>query len=75
MKKSLLFSFNLIGTIGFATAVPLAGLGLLGRYLDRHFDTSPYLMLTGMAIATVLIYFVLKQIVRDAIRDFEKLNK
>lgn len=75
MKKSLLFSFSLIGTVGFATAIPLVAFGLFGRYLDRHFGTAPRLFLVCLAIATILIYFVLKQIVKDAIKNFEKLSK
>jgi hypothetical protein len=43
MKKNLLFSFGLIGQIGFATAIPLVIFGLLGRYLDHRLNTAPYL--------------------------------
>lgn len=75
MKKSLLFSFGLIGTIGFATALPLVAFGLFGRYLDRNFGTSPFLFLIGLVIATVIVYFSVKQIVKDAVKNFEKLNK
>lgn len=70
MKKSIIFSFSLIGQIGFSTAIPLVALGLLGRYLDRKFDTGPYLFLSGLAIATVSIYFILRRIVRKALNKF-----
>lgn len=73
MKKSLLFSFGLIGQIGFATAIPLVVLGLLGRYLDSQFGTAPYLFLSGLAIATVLIYFTLRKIIKEAIEQFNNL--
>jgi len=75
MKKSLFFAFSLIGSIGFATAIPLVVFGLIGRLLDNKFGTSPYLFLAGLAIGTVVVYFVLKKIVKDAIKDFEKTNK
>jgi hypothetical protein len=75
MKKSLVFAFNFIGQIGFATALPLVALGLLGRYLDKRFDTGPYLFLTGLALATLLIYFILRQIIQRALKDFDQINK
>lgn len=75
MKKSLIFAFGFIGQIGFATALPLVVFGLLGRYLDGRFGTAPYLFLVGLASATVLIYFILKKLVKDAIKEFDKINK
>ena len=66
MKKSLVFSFSLIGQIGFATATPLVIFGLLGRYLDNQYATSPWLFLLGILLATVQIYFYLRSIVRRA---------
>lgn len=72
VKKSLLFSFSLIGTIGFATAVPLAGLSLLGRYLDGRFGTEPALFWVGLVFGSIIAFFSVKQIATDAV---EKLNK
>jgi len=66
----MIFSFSLIGQIGFATALPLVIFGLLGRYLDNKYGTAPYLFLAGLFLATVIVYFTLRKIVRDAIRNF-----
>lgn len=74
MKKSLFFSFSLMGSIGFAVAVPLVSLALLGRYLDSVFNSSPKLLIAMIALSTVLVYFILRQIVSDAIKKFNKLN-
>lgn len=73
MKKSLIFSFSLIGQIGFATATPLVIFGLLGRYLDKHYSTSPWLFLLGILIATVQIYFYLRRIVRRATQNVKSV--
>lgn len=75
MKKTLIFSFGLIGQIGFSTAIPLVILGLLGRYLDNKFQTGPYLFLLGLAFGTVIVYFAIREIVRRALKEFEQLNK
>jgi len=75
VKESLFFSFSLIGQIGFATAVPLVVFGLIGRYFDHRFGTSPYLFLLGLTIATVVVFFTLKKLVKEAIAKFNKLSK
>jgi len=72
MKKSLLFSLSFIGSIGFATALPLVIFALLGRYLDRILNSSPYLLLSGIVFATIIIFFILRKIVREA---SEKINE
>lgn len=74
MKKSLLFSFSLIGVVGFTTAIPLVALGLSGRYFDQKLGTAPYLFLTSLAVATIIVYFALRQIVKQAIQEFNRIN-
>jgi F0F1-type ATP synthase assembly protein I len=70
LKKNVIFSFSLIGQIGFATALPLVIFGLLGQYLDNKLGTSPYLFLLGLLIATIQIYFYIRKIVHDAMDRF-----
>ena len=74
MKKSLVFSLSFIGSIGFATALPLVLFALLGRYLDRIFGSSPYLLLAGIAVATVMIFFILRRIIREASEKIAKIK-
>jgi len=73
LKKSLIFSFSLIGQIGFATALPLVIFGLAGRYLDRMYGTKPIFLLIGFAVATVIVYFYLRKIVKESTEKFKKL--
>lgn len=75
MRKSLIFSFRFITSVGVSTAVPLVGLGLLGRRLDRIYSTSPTLFIIGIALATVIAFLVLRKIVQDAIAGIKELNK
>ncbi len=74
MKKSLVFSLSFIGSIGFATALPLVIFALLGRFFDRMFNSSPYLLLTGIATATVIIFFILRKIVREASEKIKEIQ-
>lgn len=75
LKKSLLFSFSFIGQIGFSTALPLVVFGILGRYLDKKYETSPYLLLLGILIATAIVFFIARKIVRNAIGEIHKINE
>ena len=40
--------------------VPIVGLLLLGRYVDTHFGTKPWLMLVGAAVGGVLAGLLIK---------------
>lgn len=71
MKKSLVFSFSLIGQIGFATALPLVIFGLIGQKLDHKFGTAPYLFILGLLIATIQIFFYLRRIIKKAQKEFQ----
>lgn len=76
MKKYLLFSFNFIGKIGFSVAVPLVAFAFLGRYLDRHFNLGhPYFFLSGIVVATIIVYFILRKMIKDTIEEFDNLSK
>jgi len=74
MKKSLIFSFSYIGQIGFATAIPLVIFAILGRWLDNKYDTSPYLLLLGIIIASIQIFFYLRKIVQMASKKVKEIN-
>lgn len=50
--------------------VPTVGLLLVGRYLDRHFGTKPWLMLVGATFGAVLaVMLVKRQLHRTTIGD------
>lgn len=73
MKKSIVFTFILIGEIGFATASPLVIFGVLGRYLDKIYDTGHWLFFAGLIIAAIQIFFYLKYIVEKASEHIKDL--
>ncbi len=63
-------ALGLAWELGYTIAVPLVVLALLGRLADRHFGTSPWLLLTGVlfsiVISTVLILRKTKAIMTAA---------
>ena len=48
--------------VGWTIALPLVGLALLGRWLDKIFQASPLFLLTGsrLAITISIIIIVMK---------------
>lgn len=45
---------ELAGTIGFTIAVPLVFFALVGRWMDRQYDTSPLFLLSGIILSLVI---------------------
>jgi len=74
MKKSLLFSLSFIGSVGFATAIPVVMLALLGRYLDLRYNSSPKFLIIMLALSIIVVFFVLRKIVKDGIENFRKIS-
>jgi uncharacterized membrane protein len=58
--------YALIGQMGYLIAIPAFVFGFGGAYLDRRFDTSPWLMIAGLALAMMTsllgVYRIVKRI-------------
>jgi F0F1-type ATP synthase assembly protein I len=63
MEKKALIA--LVFELGYTIAVPLVVLALGGRFLDRHFGTSPLFLLVGIALSLIssglYIYKIIKK--------------
>ena len=66
-KNQTWSALSLAWELGYTIAVPLVVLVLGGRWLDRHFGTSPWMLLTGVMvsipISTVVIYMKMAKII------------
>ncbi len=55
-------ALSLAWSLGYSIALPLVAFGLLGRWLDNVFGTSPWLLLIGIFFAvTVSSWLVFKK--------------
>jgi len=51
--------------IGLELIAAIAGLSLLGYFLDRHYETEPYLVLIGVTLGVVGgVYNAIRQVIR-----------
>jgi len=67
-KEKQLNLVSLALDLGFSISLPIVGLALLGRFADRYFDTSPWLLLAGIVLSFFISIAVIYRKVRDVIR-------
>lgn len=60
-------ALSLAWELGYTIAVPIVVFALGGRWLDRKFETSPWLLLTGIFLSLIvsswLVYFKMAKII------------
>lgn len=56
-NKKTWSALSLAWQLGYSIAVPLIVLALLGRFLDKKFNTSPWLLLTGIFLSLIVSTF------------------
>lgn len=67
-RSPFLQALKLAWDLGWVIVIPLVLFALAGRYADKKFGTSPWLLLGGMALAIVLTTILL-------VRKFSRLMK
>lgn len=59
---------SLAWELGYSIAVPLVALALIGRFLDKKLETSPWLLLAGIFLAitssTYIVYIKMINIIK-----------
>lgn len=54
--------------LGYVIAIPIVVFGLLGRFLDKKFDSSPVLLLAGILVSIIVssigIYSKVRKIIK-----------
>ena len=51
-------AYRLVFEVGYTVAIPLVLFAAGGRYLDKLFDTSPWLLLVGIIISIFVSSFL-----------------
>lgn len=50
---------SLAWELGYSIAVPLVGLALVGRFLDKKFESSPWFLLIGILISILISSYLI----------------
>jgi F0F1-type ATP synthase assembly protein I len=56
-KQQTWTALSLAWQLGYSIAVPIVALAFTGRLLDRKFNTSPWLLLTGIFLSLIISTF------------------
>ena len=58
-------AWGLAWDLGWQISIPLVVFAMVGRFLDKYFDTSPWLLVAGVIIAAVTsTYMIYRKVVR-----------
>lgn len=62
-EKDIWYVLGVVGQLGFIIALPAALFAYLGHLLDVRYQTSPWLLIAGLALAfTVSFSYIFKMI-------------
>lgn len=64
----------LAGNIGAVIALPLVALAILGRFLDRKWETSPWIFITSIVLAFIISTFILATKTLQAMKALESTH-
>jgi len=72
-------ALSLLGQLGYVIAIPLVLLALLGRFLDKQYNSSPWFLIAAMflslAISTTWVYRKTMQIMGEATKEDKEKNE
>jgi len=63
------YYLGFVGQIGYAIALPIAGGGVLGEYIDRRFSTYPKATLLFLLLGIILSLVGFIDTIRDLIKN------
>lgn len=74
-KNQTWSALSLAWQLGYSIAIPLVVLALVGRILDKKFDTSPWLLFTGIFLSLIVSTFAVYYKTIKVLGNTERGNK
>ncbi|OGF21087.1 hypothetical protein A2316_02895 [Candidatus Falkowbacteria bacterium RIFOXYB2_FULL_38_15] len=78
-KEGVWSALSLAWQLGYTIAIPIVVLALGGRFLDRYFGTSPWLLLAGvflsLGLSTVAVYYKTIKIIATTEKEIKESQK
>jgi len=53
----IFYALSLVWQLGFLVAVPIGGFLILGLWLDKKFDSSPIVLIAGIAFGMIVVIY------------------
>lgn len=74
-RKYVILAFRIIGDFGATIAVPVVLFAYIGRKLDAHFSSSPWLTILGFVLAAALTTVMIRRKARIYGAEYTALIK
>lgn len=75
LSKPEFSALKLAFELGYIIVIPLVILALLGRFLDKRFGSSPWLLLCGIFLSMIISCFGIYKTVAPILKSFEEKGK
>ena len=73
--KYYLFALKIAGDFGVTIAVPVVVFVLIGQWLDRKYDSSPWLTILAFVLAALLTGRIIYKKAKEYGRKYDQLGK
>ncbi|PIS41047.1 MAG: hypothetical protein COT26_00065 [Candidatus Kerfeldbacteria bacterium CG08_land_8_20_14_0_20_43_14] len=74
-KSNFWQALGLAWELGYVIAIPIVVFGLLGRFLDKKFHSSPWLLLAGIIVSIAISSFGLVSKFKKMLKKIEDTSK
>jgi F0F1-type ATP synthase assembly protein I len=74
-EKKTFSASSLAFELGYLIAIPIVLLAFTGRWLDKHFNTSPWLLLIGVLLSIIISSFAIYKKTINIIKDVKAKDK
>jgi F0F1-type ATP synthase assembly protein I len=74
-SKEEFSALKLAWELGYTITIPLVILVLVGRFLDKRFDTSPIFLLAGILLSMITSVVGIYRTVKPILSKFEREDK
>ena len=73
-KSNFYKTISLAWELGYTIAVPLVVFAFLGRFLDKKYESSPIVLLSGIFLAMMISGFLVFKKTKKIMEESEKNN-
>lgn len=74
-REYMMFAFRIMGDLGLTIAVPVVLLAMLGKRLDANYGTSPWLLVSGFALAAAISALLIWKKAKRYGSEYQSMDK
>ena len=67
-KNQQISMLTLATELGFSISIPIVALALIGRQVDKYYDTAPVFILTGIVLSMFVSVYIIYNKVKNVLK-------